>query len=220
VYVSDVIPDAILEIRYYSTFNFVGARIYTYDDPVAIIAKEAADLLKKASDSLRQKGYIIKIFDVYRPQGAVDHFMRWGRDPNDILTKDYFYPELDKATEIDPNVTNTYIASTSGHSRGYTVDLTLVNMKTGKEVDMGSPFDYFGPLSDHRYGNRGRPEENRLTQEHKDNRAFLLQEMEAVGFARYNAEWWHYSVPGRNTTQYPIQTFPVRLDPVTSWPGM
>ena len=220
VYVTDVIPDVILEIRYYSTYNFVGARIYTYDDPVAILAEEAADMLKKVSDSFRKQGYIIKIFDCYRPQGAVDHFMRWGKDPNDILTKEYFYPDLDKATEIDPNVTNTYIASTSGHSRGYVVDLTIVNMKTGKEVDMGSPFDFFGPLSDHRYGNRGNPEENKLTQEHKDNRAFLAKEMEAAGFARYNAEWWHYSVPGRTSnTLYPIQTFPVKLEAVTAWPA-
>ena len=218
VYVTDVIPDAILEIRYYSTYNFVGARVDTYEDPVAILAQEAADKLKIVNDSVRKKGYVLKIFDAYRPQGAVDHFMRWGADSSDILTKESFYPDLDKATQIDPNVTNTYIASTSGHSRGYVVDLTLVNMKTGKEVDMGAPFDFFGPISDHRYGNRSRPEENELTQEHKDNRALLLEEMEAAGFARYNAEWWHYSISGRTGALYPVQTFPVRLDPVTSWP--
>ena len=217
VYVTDVIPDAILEIRYYSTYNFVGTRVDTYEDPVAILHERAADMLKQVSDSLREQGYVIKIFDAYRPQGAVDHFMRWGRDPNDISTKEYFYPDLDKATQIDPNVTNTYIASTSGHSRGYVVDLTIVEMKTGKEVDMGSGFDLFGPISDHRYGNRGRPEEDKLNQAQRDNREFLAKEMEKAGFARYNAEWWHYSVPGLTPTP-PIQTFPVRLNAVTSWP--
>jgi len=220
VYVTDVIPDVILDIRYYSTYNFLGTRVDMYLDPVAILEVRVAERLKLAADKFRELGYVIKIFDTYRPQGAVDHFMRWGADTADQKTKQYFYPDLDKATQIDPNVSNVYIASTSSHSRGTVVDFTLVNMKTGKELNVGSKFDHFGRISDHRYGtgvnNWPVNEQPIITQEQKDNRAFLRQTMVDFGFSVYNAEWWHYSVAF--TPTLPIRSFPNELPLVTSWP--
>ena len=115
----DVVPDAILEIRYYSTYNFVGKRIDGYEEPLAFLTKEAAEALKGASDELVSKGYRLKIFDAYRPQAAVTNFMNWALDENDTKMKEYFYPELDK----DVLFPQGYIAEHSGHSRASTVDL-------------------------------------------------------------------------------------------------
>ena len=143
VLLSDVVPDAIQEIRYYSTYNFVGDRIAGYEEPVALLTKEAAVALKGVSDELVQKGYRLKIFDAYRPQMAVTNFMNWALDVNDVRMKQYFYPELDKSVLFPQG----YIAEHSGHSRGSTLDLTLFDMRTEKEVDMGGTFDYFGELS-------------------------------------------------------------------------
>ena len=143
VLITDVIPDAILEIRYYSTFNFVGEQINAYEAPVAYLTKEAAAALKNVSDELMEQGYRIKIYDAYRPQTAVDHFKTWAEDLDATEMKPYFYPEVDKSELFDKG----YIATKSGHSRGSTVDLTIVDMNTGREVDMGGGFDYFGELS-------------------------------------------------------------------------
>ncbi len=182
VYVSDTVPDAILEIRYYSTYNFIGARVDDYLAPVAILTEEAANALKSACDDLRAKGYAIKVFDAYRPQGAVDHFMRWAADTNDVLTKKYFYPDIDKARIIPDG----YVAERSGHTRGSTVDLTLVDMLTGKELDMGTPFDFFGPPSHHG--------SSLITKEQANNRLILKNAMEKAGFKPYDEEWWHYTL--------------------------
>ena len=182
VYVTDIIPDVILEIRYYSTYNFVGARVDDYLAPVAILTEEAALALKIANDDLRSQGYALKVFDGYRPQGAVDHFVRWAADENDVLTQAYFYPDLTK----DRLFPEGYIAERSGHSRGSTVDLTLIEMLTGKEVDMGSPFDFFGPISHHNT--------DLITAEQMANRLILKSAMERAGFKPYDEEWWHYTL--------------------------
>jgi D-alanyl-D-alanine dipeptidase len=197
VYLADVIPDVILEIRYYSTYNFVGTRVDDYLSPVAILSKEAANALTLANADLRAQGYAIKIFDAYRPQGAVDHFVRWARDESDILTKEYFYPDIAKNRLIPEK----YIAARSGHSKGSTVDLTIIDMKTGKEVDMGSPFDLFGPISHHASG--------LITNEQANNRRLLRSAMERAGFRPLASEWWHYTLvnePYPNT----FFTFPVK----------
>ena len=138
VLLSEVIPDAILEVRYYSTYNFVGDRIEGYEEPLALLTREAAVALREVSDELMEKGYRLKIYDAYRPQCAVDHFVKWARDASDTRMKPYFYPELDKSVLFE----QSYISSKSGHSRGSTVDLTLFDMSSGKEVDMGGTFDY------------------------------------------------------------------------------
>ncbi len=116
VIVTDVVPEAILEIRYYSTYNFIGDRIPGYEEPVAIITRQAADSLKIVSDELLLQGYRLKIFDAYRPQCAVDYFMEWAKDTEDVRMKEYFYPEQDKSILIPQG----YIAEKSGHTRGST----------------------------------------------------------------------------------------------------
>ena len=182
VLLSEVVPDAILEIRYYSTYNFVGDRIDGYEEPCALLTKEAATALKEVSDELVSKGYRLKIFDAYRPQKAVTHFMNWAKDVNDIRMKKYFYPQLDKSVLFDQG----YIAEKSGHSRGSTVDLTLFDMNLEKEVDMGGTFDYFGELS--------HPDYKQITAQQYENRMILRNAMLAHGFKPLDEEWWHFTL--------------------------
>jgi len=182
VYVTDVIPDVLLEIRYYSTYNFTANRVDGYIAPTAILSKEAAAALKNASDALRGQGYVLKIFDAYRPQVAVDHLVHWATDVADTRLKSVFYPEVDK----DKLLALGYIAKKSGHSRGSTVDLTLVDMQTGREVDMGSPFDFFGPISSHGTA--------LISLKQAANREILKKAMMKAGFKPYSKEWWHYTL--------------------------
>lgn len=182
VLLSESVPDAILEIRYYSTYNFVGDRINGYEEPCALLTKEAATALKKASDEVVSKGYRLKIYDAYRPQKAVTHFMNWAKDVSDTRMKKYFYPELDKSVLFDQG----YIAEKSGHSRGSTVDLTLFDMNTEKELDMGGTFDYFGELS--------HPDYKQITAEQYENRMILRDAMLANGFKPLDEEWWHFTL--------------------------
>jgi len=180
VYVTDVVPEAILEIRYYSTYNFVGARVDAYNAPVAVLSAPAGEALKKAQQALDSQGYVIKVFDAYRPQQAVTHFVRWAENLGDAVTKEYFYPDVDKADLF----TQQYIAKRSGHSRGSTVDLTIVEKKSGKEVDMGSPFDFFGEIS--------HPDTDLVTPEQKKNRMILQKAMMDAGYLPIKSEWWHF----------------------------
>ena len=196
VLLSDAVPDAILEIRYYSTFNFIGDRIDGYDEPVALLTKEAALALRAVSDDLVKRGFRLKIYDAYRPQKAVSHFMRWALDTGDARMKAYFYPELEK----DALFPLGFIAERSGHSRGSTVDLTLFDMNTGRELDMGGPFDYLGEKSHADYPG--------VTPEERENRALLRDAMTARGFEPYSGEWWHFTL---KSEPYPDTyfTFPV-----------
>ena len=198
VTLTDVVPDVILEIRYFSTFNFVGTRIDGYDEPVALITREAAAALKKVSDEAVSLGYRLKIWDTYRPQMAVDHFCRWGENIADTLTKRYFYPCLDKDVVFDRG----YIARRSGHSRGSVVDLTLVDMKSGRDIDMGYGFDWFGKESHPDYTEG-------ITKEQYENRMLLRRLMLKHGFKPIPEEWWHFVLENE---PYPDTyfTFPVR----------
>lgn len=182
VLLSDAVPDAILEIRYYSTYNFVGKRIAGYEEPIALITKEAAIKLKEVSDELIKKGYRLKIYDAYRPQMAVNNFVDWAKDVNDIKMKKYFYPDLDKEV-LFPQM---YIMEYSGHTRGSTVDLTLFDMNTEKEVDMGGTFDYFGRES--------HPDYKGITNEQYNNRMILRDAMMSHGFKPLETEWWHFTL--------------------------
>ncbi len=201
VLLSEAVPDAILEIRYYSTYNFVGERIDGYEEPVALLTKEAAKALREVSDELMEKGYRLKIYDAYRPQKAVTHFVNWSLDPEDTKMKEYFYPELEK----DVLFPQGYIARHSGHSRGSTVDLTLFDMTTEKEADMGGTFDYFGELS--------HPDYKDITEEQYANRMLLRDAMLSHGFKPLSEEWWHFTLKDE---PYPDTyfTFPVREDSV------
>lgn len=182
VVLADVVPDIIQEIRYYSSFNFVGTRVDGYEEPVALATRPAAEALKAVSDELKAKGYRLKIYDTYRPQRAVNHFIRWAEAVADTLMKSYFYPELDKSVLFDQG----YICARSGHSRGSTIDLTLFDMGTGQEVDMGGRFDYFGQLS--------HPDYEGVTPEQMANRLLLREAMIRHGFNPLAEEWWHFTL--------------------------
>ena len=182
VVITEVAPNVLMDIRYYSTYNFIGDRIEGYEEPTALLTKEAAYALKKASDDAMEKGFRLKIFDAYRPQGAVDHFVRWAKNLDDTRMKGIFYPDYSKE-ELFPL---GFIAEHSGHSRGSTVDLTLFDADDGTDVDMGSPFDYFGEISHSDY--------KELTGEQLDNRKLLRKIMTENGFIPLKEEWWHYTL--------------------------
>ncbi len=183
VVLAEEVPDIVQEIRYYSTYNFVGQRIDGYEKPCALLTEEAASALKKVSDDVMEQGYRLKVYDAYRPQMAVDHFVRWAKDQEDTRMKPYFYPEVEKSRLFEEG----YISARSGHSRGSTIDLTLLDMETGKEADMGGVFDYFGKRSHSDYvGN--------LTAEQQKNRRILREAMLRHGFKAISTEWWHYTL--------------------------
>ena len=182
VLLSDYVPQIVQEIRYYSTYNFVGDRIDGYEEPCALLTKEAARDLKAVSNEMVVQGYRLKVFDAYRPACAVRHFILWGIEDQDVRMKPYFYPDLQKQELFAKG----YIAKQSGHSRGSTVDLTLLDMKTGKEVDMGSPFDLFHEIS--------HPDCRTVTDEQYENRMFLQQAMTRNGFLPIDCEWWHFTL--------------------------
>jgi len=197
VLIGEAIPDAILEIRYYTTYNFVGERIDGYEEPVALLTKEAASALQQVSDDMRAKGYRLVIYDAYRPQRAVDHFVRWAEDISADSMKPIFYPEVDKRDLFSKG----FIAKRSGHSRGSTVDLTLLDERTGRLLDMGGPFDFFGELS--------HPDNAGVTPEQHANRMLLRDAMVERGFRPLSTEWWHFTL---NSEPYPDTCFdfPVR----------
>ena len=180
VLLADYVPGIVQEIRYYSTYNFVGDRIDGYEDPVALLTIEAARALKAVAGEVNAQGYRLKVFDAYRPACAVKHFVLWGIEDLDLRMKPYFYPDLEKQELFRQG----YIASQSSHSRGSAVDLTLLDMRTGREVVMGSPFDLFSEVS--------HPDSRAVTQEQYDNRMFLQGAMTRNGFKPLDCEWWHF----------------------------
>ena len=216
VTLTDAVPDAILEIRYYGTYNFVGQRIDGYEQPTALLTRQAAKALKTVSDNVMAQGYRLKIYDAYRPQRGVDHFVRWAANVEDTLMKPYFYPDLDKSVLFEQE----YIMEKSGHTRGSTVDLTLFDMQTEKELDMGGTFDWFGPESppdfcgnpetgEYTGDNSKSPTGRSITEEQFRHRMILRKAMLEGGFKALDSEWWHFTLrdepfPDTNFT------FPVR----------
>lgn len=182
VVLAEYIPAVVQEIRYHSSYNFIGDRIDGYEEPVALITIEAARALKSVSNELIVQGYRLKVFDAYRPAMAVKHFVLWGIEDQDIRMKPYFYPDLEKQELFNKG----YIAKRSSHSRGSAVDLTLLDMRTGKEVDMGGPFDFFSELS--------HPDFRGITDEQYDNRMTLRRAMLRNGFEPIDCEWWHFAL--------------------------
>ncbi|MBO5564114.1 MAG: M15 family metallopeptidase [Lachnospiraceae bacterium] len=182
VLLSDFVPGIIQEIRYYSTYNFIGERIDGYEEPIALLTKEAARALKVVAGEMNAQGYRLKVFDAYRPAKAVRHFELWGIEDLDLKMKSFFYPDIEKQELFQRG----YISSRSAHSRGSTIDLTLFDMQTGKEVDMGSPFDYFSELS--------HPDCRKITDEQFENRMFLQRAMTRNGFLPIDCEWWHFEL--------------------------
>ena len=182
VVLADYVPSIVQEIRYYSTYNFIGDRIDGYEEPCALITREAARAVKAVAGEMAAQGYRLKVFDTYRPATAVKHFVLWGIEDLDLRMKPFFYPDLDKTDRFKLG----YIAKQSSHSRGSTIDLTLLDMATGKEVDMGSPFDFFGEVS--------HPDCRDITDAQYENRMTLRRAMLRAGFDPIDCEWWHFTL--------------------------
>ena len=201
VYVKNIIPDLIEDLRYFTTNNFMGMKVDGYEANYAILTKEAATALSKAADELREKGYVIKIYDAYRPQRAVDNFVRWAKTDDQRNKQDY-YPDFAKESLFP-----TYIARKSGHTKGSTIDMTICYKDTKEEVDMGGHFDYFGPPSHPSF--IGKYSGGEVTQEHKKNRMMLRDVMVRHGFKPYDSEWWHFTLknePYPNTYfEFPVK---------------
>lgn len=195
-YAHEVIPDVILDIRYAGTHNFVGDPIDGYEAPFAILTNEAAEALKEAADEFRSLGYRIMIFDAYRPQSAVRHFVRWSQIKDDMRMQAEFYPEFKKKSLL---VDQGYIARNSAHCRGSAIDMTLTDLD-GNPLDMGTGFDYFGKLAWH--GAKG------VTAEQAANRNLLSGVMSRHGFKPFEHEWWHYRLvnePFKQGFDFPVK---------------
>lgn len=180
VYLNEIIPEAQLEMRYHGKDNFLGKKVDGYNQARAILTEEAAQALKKVADELHKFGFSIKIFDAYRPQQAVNHFVKWAKNLEDTTMKYKYYPDVAKKDLFDEG----YIADRSSHSRGSTVDLTIMVDKNN-ELDMGSGFDYFSKKS--------WPTSRQVTPQQRANRLLLQQTMTKYGFVPYSREWWHFT---------------------------
>jgi D-alanyl-D-alanine dipeptidase len=185
------------ELRYLGNNNFIGKPIDGYQRNCIIVTQETAIALKKIQQILLKKGLSLKVFDAYRPQQAVDHFVRWAKQINDTLMKKEYYPDVPKSELF----TQGYIATKSGHSRGSTVDVTLIHTSTNKELEMGSHYDFFGEKS--------HPFSKNINKHQRENRLYLRKIMLANGFKPYENEWWHFTLkkePFPNTYfNFPIQ---------------
>jgi D-alanyl-D-alanine dipeptidase len=185
VYLHDVVPAITLDIRYANTNNFVGMPIDGYVRSVAITTSETAKALNNAQADLQRFGLSLKVFDAYRPQRSVDHFVRWAKDLHDLRMQTEYYPHIAKQNLFREG----YIASKSGHSRGSTVDVTLIYADANglaQELDMGTLFDFFDT--------RSWPEYRGLTAAQRANRMLLQMVMEKHGFKPYPKEWWHFTL--------------------------
>ena len=179
---SSVVPGLVVELRYLGANNFVGARIDGYEKPVCYLTRPAAEALANVQRDLVAKGLGLKVFDCYRPARAVAHFVRWARAIDDVKMKSRFYPGEDKRQLFSRG----YLASRSGHSRGSTVDLTLVTLADKAELDMGTPFDFFSA--------RSWPGDRSVSVDAQRNRRTLSDAMRKRGFLPHSKEWWHFTL--------------------------
>ena len=184
IYAEDVIPDLEVELRYFTSNNFVGQPIEGYHSNKLILTLESAQALKLVHEALQEQNLCLKVYDGYRPQSAVNHFIKWARDLDDTINKHTFYPDVKKRNLFK----DEYIASKSGHSRGSTLDLTIIDGNTGIPLDMGSAYDFFGQESWIDYTN--------ITEKQKINRQLLQRFMLKFGFRNYPKEWWHFTLRG------------------------
>lgn len=200
VYLEEMIPNIKVDLRYYTVNNFVGERIEGYLEPRCILTKEAAEALKKVQEDLKPFGLGLKIYDAYRPQQAVNYFVRWAKNLQDTRMKSKFYPEVEKRDLFSQG----YIAEKSSHTRGSTVDLTIVSMTSegiARELYMGTGFDFFSPKS--------RPDDLSMAPAQRAQRLLLQILMKKHGFNPYPQEWWHFTLKNE---PYPDTyfDFPVR----------
>jgi len=192
--IKDIIPSIQLDIRYYTNYNFIGEQVHGYNAPKCLLTRDTSHELSKVQEELMRESYSLKIYDCYRPQRAVNNFVRWSQDKDDQKMKSKFYPNVEKQDLFIEG----YIANKSSHSRGSTVDLTIVSVSTSpqntysslkilsdKSVDMGTSFDFFDPSS--------QTLSNQINDTQRNNRLFLKTIMEKHGFRNYSQEWWHYT---------------------------
>jgi D-alanyl-D-alanine dipeptidase len=177
-----VVDGLVVDMRYFGDQNFVGERIDGYERARCVLSAPAASALAAVQHDLAARGLGLKVFDCYRPQRAVAHFVRWAQRIDDVKRKREFYPDVDKRDLFKEG----YISERSGHSRGSTVDLTLVRRADGRELDMGSPFDFFSPKS--------WPSDTSAGAQAQANRALLAAAMSRGGFRPYDKEWWHFTL--------------------------
>ena len=182
VYLTDIEPSISHELRYITNNNFIGKPIDGYVKNTVVISQPTAMALKKIQQKLLKFGLSLKIFDAYRPQQSVNHFVKWARVLNDTLMKSQYYPDVPKSELFKRG----YIASKSGHTRGSTVDLTLIDLKTATELNMGSPYDFFGTPSHPMY--------SKISKKQRANRLLLREIMLNNGFKPYENEWWHFTL--------------------------
>jgi zinc D-Ala-D-Ala dipeptidase len=191
-----VVDGLVVDMRYFGTNNFVGAAVDGYEAPRCLLTSQAANALAAVQRDLSARGLGLKVYDCYRPLRAVAHFRRWARDTGDVKQKREFYPDVDKRSLFALG----YLSTRSSHARGSTVDLTLVTRRDGAEVDMGSPFDFFGARSHRRAAG--------MTLSQIGNRQLLADAMGRRGFRASSKEWWHFTLANE-----PFPTpfdFPVR----------
>ena len=190
VYLKDIDDSIIVDLKYYSSENFTGRFVDGYLANKAILTNEAGLALSNAQKDFNKLGYSLILYDAYRPQSAVDFFVRWSTNLNDTIFKNLYYPDIKKSNLFELG----YIAYKSGHSRGSTIDVSLVDMTINKEIDMGTIFDYFGIESHTFYDN--------LTENQKANRLLLYEIMSNNGFQNYSKEWWHYTLKNEPFQKY------------------
>lgn len=186
-----------IDVRYFGTDNFVGERVDSYSAEKIYVTQETATALLTVQKVLNIKGLALKVFDAYRPQQAVDHFVRWAQDLDDVRMKAKYYPSVDKENLFRDG----YIASRSGHSRGSTVDLTLISVVDGAELDMGTSWDFFDPLS--------WPSSDQVSLLQRANRDYLADVMSQAGFRPLKEEWWHFTL---DNEPYPDRYFNFRVE--------
>lgn len=184
VYLNKIDPSIQIDLRYITDNNFIGSPIDGYQKKVIITTLPTAEALHKIQTELLKDSLSLKIFDAYRPQQAVDHFMKWAKKPNDTLKKSQFYPNVKKSALFKKG----YIAKKSSHTRGSTVDVTIVDLKKGEALDMGSSFDFFGKIS--------HPFSTKINTMQKKNRMTLRAIMVKYNFKPYDQEWWHFTLKG------------------------
>ena len=182
IYLTEVIPYVEFDLRYYSDNNFIGQPIPGYHGNALIVSLQSAIALKKVQQDLAYSNFALKFFDAYRPQQAVDYFVRWANDPDDIRMKAQYYPNVDK----DELIPKGFIAAKSSHSRGSTVDVTIISLENGQELDMGTPFDLFDQKS--------WPSDTTVSVQQCANRQLLRSVMSKHGFAGLEEEWWHFTL--------------------------
>ena len=190
VYLNDTDDSIIVDLKYYSTENFTGQFVEGYLSNNAILTKESALALSNAQDDFNKLGYSLILYDAYRPQRSVDFFVQWSKNPYDTINKRIYYPDTKKSELFELG----YIASKSGHSRGSTVDVSLVEISTNKVLDMGTIFDYFG-IESHTFFND-------ISQKQKSNRLILYEIMSNNGFKNYSKEWWHFTLKNEPYQKY------------------